>query len=506
LGKYGIPDSVNSSDRSKRTPLFQAFLFGFLEEIGLKSPYCLEKRVFRRCHSRLTTCDLRSLTLRPLRWNLEKILPVNIEKIVYGGLGMGRVEGKVVFIPFTAPGDLVTAIILKEKKNYLEGRIHTIERPSPRRVPPFCRVFGRCGGCQLQHLSYADQISAKEESLRNSLYRLSQKTHFNILPTIPAPRDRGYRVRAQLKTAFGRDRTILGFYGFKSHRAVGIRECPMLHPLADEILREMDGELQGMKEAIPLWEVEIFVSPDEDRGIVHLRGEGTKVLELAERVSRKSRLLKGVRLTGTKTASWGDHRLGFFLPGLTSEKALRVQIQTGSFFQVNPRQNENLIRKIGEWALLSGVERVADFFCGAGNLTLPLAQKAGKIWGIDSDETAIAAAKENAAQNGLKNCVFRAEKAETAAAKILAETHRVDLAVLDPPRAGAREILETLAALGPRKILYVSCEPPTLARDLGMLGELGYEVTRIQPLDMFPQTYHLEVIAELVRGGSKADS
>jgi len=436
---------------------------------------------------------------------MKNLITIEIEKIVYGGLGMGRMKGKVVFIPFTAPGDLVAAKIFREKKNYFEGRLQTIERPSPKRVPPFCRVFGRCGGCQLQHLSYADQICAKEENLRDSLRRLPQKSPFEILPTLPAPQERGYRIRARLKTAIGRGRTILGFYGIKSHQVVEIGQCPLLYPLADEILRELDGELQGFKEGIPLWEVEIFVSPDEDKGIVHLRGDGPKVLKMAERFSQKSRLMKGVKLTGTKTASWGDLRLRFCLPGLASEKSIRVQIQTESFFQVNPRQNEALIRKIGEWALLTGVEKVVDFFCGAGNLTLPLAQKAGRIWGIDSDETAIATAKENAAQNSLKNCVFRTERAETAAAKILAETKQIDLAVLDPPRVGAREVLESLAALGPRKILYVSCEPPTLIRDLARLGEIGYDVTRLQPLDMFPQTYHLEVIAELGRAGSKGD-
>jgi 23S rRNA (uracil1939-C5)-methyltransferase len=436
---------------------------------------------------------------------LKELLTVDIEKIVYGGQGMGRADGKVVFVPFTAPTDRVTVAILKEKKNYLEGTLQTIEKPSAKRIQPFCRVFGRCGGCQLQHLGYADQISVKEENLRGSLHRLLQEGHFEVLPTVPAPQDRGYRIRAQLKAAIASDRTILGFYGIKSHQVVEIGQCPLLHPSADKIFRELDGELQGFKEGIPLWEVEIFVSPDEDRGIVHLRGDGPKVFKMAERFSQKSRLMKGVKLTGTKTASWGDLRLRFCLPGLSSEKSIRVQIQTESFFQVNPYQNETLIRKIGEWALLTGVEKVVDFFCGAGNLTLPLAQKAGRIWGIDSDETAIATAKENAAQNGLKNCVFRAERAETAAAKILAETKQIDLAVLDPPRAGAREVLKSLAALGPRKILYVSCEPPTLMRDLARLGEIGYDVTRLQPLDMFPQTYHLEVIAELGRAGSKGD-
>jgi hypothetical protein len=143
-----------------------------------------------------------------------------------------------------------------------------------------------------------------------------QKGHFEVLPTLPAPQDRGYRIRAQLKASIASDRTILGFYGIKSHQVVEIGQCPLLHPLADEILREIDGELQRFKEGIPLWEVEIFVSPDEDKGIVHLRGDGPKVLKMAEKFFQKSRLIKGIKLTGTKTASWGDLRLRFRLPGL----------------------------------------------------------------------------------------------------------------------------------------------------------------------------------------------
>ena len=428
---------------------------------------------------------------------------MDIEKIVYGGLGMGRVDGQVVFIPFTAPGDRVTASILKEKKNYLEGRIRTIERASARRVQPFCRVFSRCGGCQLQHLSYGDQISAKEEILRGSFHRLLQKSHFEILPTIPSPRAQAYRLRAQFKTAQSGGRTILGFSGIRSHQIVEIDQCPLLYPPANRILQGMSQEIGRMPKNIRLKEVEILVSADEDKGIVHLTGNGPKASEFAEKYFQKSGILKGVKLTGPRGVSWGNLRLRFRLPGLASETPIPVQIRSGSFFQVNPFQNENLVLKIGEWASLAGGEKVVDFFCGAGNFTLPLAQRAGKIWGIDSNETAIAAAQENAEENGLNNVVFRAEKAETAIAKILAEIKQIDLVILDPPRAGAKEVLESLAALGARKILYVSCEPPTLVRDLVRLGDLGYNVTRIQPLDMFPQTYHLEMIAELVRSRSK---
>jgi 23S rRNA (uracil1939-C5)-methyltransferase len=436
---------------------------------------------------------------------MKNRITIEIEKIVYGGLGMGRVEGKVVFIPFTAPGDRVTAVILKEKKNYLEGRIQTIERASAKRVEPFCRFFGRCGGCQLQHLNYADQISVKAEILQGSLHRLSSQHPFEILPMILSTQDRAYRLRAQFKGGQSGRKTILGFLELKSHQIVEIDQCPLLFPLANKILQELKGELRGMEGNIPLREVELFISPDEDKGVLHLTGDGPKVFELSKKYFRKSALLKGLKLNGSRRVSWGDLRLRFLLPGLASEKPIPVQIQTGSFFQVNPRQNESLIRRIGDWALLSGIEGVMDLFCGAGNLTLPLAQKAGKIWGIDSDEKAIATAKENAEENGLQNVIFRAERAGAGAFELLKEMGRIDLAILDPPRAGAKEVLESLAGLGPKKILYVSCEPPTLIRDLARLGELGYDVTRVQPLDMFPQTYHLEVIAELVKTGFKED-
>jgi len=428
---------------------------------------------------------------------LREKVTVDIEKIVYGGQGLGRAGGKVVFIPFSAPGDRVTSTILREKKNYFEGRIQTIERASSKRIPPFCEFFGRCGGCQLQHLDYADQISVKDEILRDSFRRISPKEPFEILPMIPSPRERAYRLRVQFKAGQSEGKNNLGFLELKSHRIVEIDQCPLLHPLANKILRELDAELGRMPGYLALKEAEIFISPDEDKGGVHLTGEGLKSFEFSEKYFQKSGLIKGIRLKGSRGVSWGDLGLRFRLPGLVPERPIQVRIQTGSFFQVNPWQNENLIRKIGGWASLSGIERVLDLFCGAGNITLPLAQKAGKIWGIDSDEKAIAPAKQNAEENGLKNVIFQTQKAEAGITKVLGESEPIDVAVLDPPRAGAREALMSLAAIGPRKILYVSCEPPTLIRDLVLLGELGYNITRVQPLDMFPQTYHLEVIAEL---------
>jgi 23S rRNA (uracil1939-C5)-methyltransferase len=444
-------------------------------------------------------CVRRDLAVK----NMGKTITLDIEKIVYGGQGMGRTGGKVIFIPFTAPGDRVTAAIVKEKKDYLEGVLQKIETPSSKRVQPFCRFFGRCGGCQLQHLSYADQISVKEENLRGALHRLLKTGPFEILPTLPSPRERAYRIRAQFKTAQSGGKTILGFYGFKSHQIVEVDGCPLLHPLVNKILQELDSRIKGWKGKIQLQSADILGSPEEDKGVVLLRGAEIGDLASLGELVQGALTIKGACLQLHNKTSWGDLNLRFHLAGGVSKGSVEMSIPAGSFFQVNPYQNENLIQKVGEWAALTGRERVLDLFCGAGNLTLPLAPTAARIWGVDTDRKAIEAAGENARKNLLKNCVFLAMGADAGIIQILKETNEVDLLVLDPPRAGASEVLENLVKLHPRKILYVSCEPPTLVRDLVRLGELGYNVTRIQSIDMFPQTYHLEVIAELVRSGSR---
>ena len=188
--------------------------------------------------------------------------------------------------------------------------------------------------------------------------------------------------------------------------------------------------------------------------------------------------------------------LSYDWPEFLRKEGLRIQTSAASFSQVNPYQNWNLMRKVVEWAGLTGEEKVLDLFCGSGNLTLPLAQRARRIWGIDQDHQAIDHAVENARRNHLSNCRFIAASAEEGIRLALQEAKGMEVVVLDPPRSGARAILDRLAASRPSKILYISCEPPTLVRDLNRLAELGYKVERIQPLDMFPQTYHVEVMAE----------
>jgi 23S rRNA (uracil1939-C5)-methyltransferase len=421
---------------------------------------------------------------------------VEIEKMVYGGCGLGRINGEIIFVPFTAPGDRVRVEVVREKKDYKEAVLATVVRESPLRVKPFCGLFARCGGCHYQHLSYPHQLKLKEEELKDSLFRLSRGESLEVLPAIPSPHDRGYRIRAQLKGGLNNGRGVLGFYGLKTHSLVEVKKCPLLHPLANDILMGLQ-KWVGKKREVSVRNVDIQVSPDEAKGVIQLHAEGRYTPQVAEMLGKEIPGVKGVVLEGKKKISWGELTLLYYWGKISGKESLHIRADYDSFSQVNPYQNWNLMQQVVEWADLSGRERVLDLFCGSGNLTLPLAQRALKVWGVDLDRRAIQKAAENARENGLMNCTFFAASAGAGIRRILKETESIEVAVLDPPRSGAREALDVLGLLGPKKILYVSCEPPTLARDLVRLEALGYQVKRVQPLDMFPHTYHMEVIAEL---------
>ncbi|MCX5906938.1 MAG: 23S rRNA (uracil(1939)-C(5))-methyltransferase RlmD [Deltaproteobacteria bacterium] len=425
---------------------------------------------------------------------------VEIEKMVYGGSGMGRINGKVVFVPFTAPGDRLQVEVTQEKKDFVEALGTQLITPSPLRTQPFCSLFGKCGGCQYQHLAYSDQLKIKEEILKESLRRLTKEDGCEIFPILPSSHDRGYRIRVQLKGGQCKGKEVLGFYGPKTHQVVDVQECALLHPLANQILRNLREWLGGKREKFWIQGANLQVSPDEGKGVMALHVEGNVNAASAEMLGMANPVCKGVVIENKQKIIWGEVFLVYNGSAAPEQKALKIAADYKSFTQVNPFQNENLTRKLIEWSGLTGKEKVLDLYCGSGNLSLPLAQWALRVWGVDQDPAAITYARKNALGNYLDNTTFLTGTAQDGIKKVLTEAQAVDLAVLDPPRAGAGEILNSLALLCPRKILYVSCEPPTLIRDLVRLRRLGYHLIRIQPLDMFPHTYHIEVIAELSKG------
>jgi len=420
--------------------------------------------------------------------------------MVYGGRGMGRVDGKVIFVPYTAPGDRARVEVVRHKKDYAEATLKSLEQASLLRAEPFCNAFGRCGGCHYQHITYPAQLKLKEESLKDCLYHPVKAGSLDLLPCIPSPADRAYRIRAQLKKGKAGGREVLGFYERKSHILVEATECPLLHPLANGILKSLQRQLEKRERGFSIRGADIQVSPDEGKGLIRLWMEGSCSPRMAEILGREIPGVKGVALEGKQKITWGELTLTYHWPGILGKRALITQASYDSFSQVNPYQNWNLMRRVLELADLTGEEKVLDLYCGSGNLTLPLAQRASRVWGVDLDRRAIQNAAENATTNGLPNCVFLAASVREGIERVLGETDSINLVVLDPPRAGVIAALESLTLLRPQKILYVSCEPPTLARDLVRLRELGYVEKRVQALDMFPHTYHIEVVAEVIRG------
>lgn len=429
-----------------------------------------------------------------------KEIELIIEKIAYGGWGMGRVAGKVIFVPYTIPGERVIAEIGREKKDYAEAFLREIKEVSPLRRRPFCNLFGRCGGCHYQHMAYEEQLRIKEQMFKEFLAPLlTEDSPCKIYSFFPSPEERGYRLRAQLKGARKAGKQVLGFYERKSHQIVEIKECPLLHPLANLILQGVRDCLEKDKGLI-IKNLEVQVSPEEGQGIVSLQGEGedNSFEMFISRLSGHLPQLKGLIVKGEKNYTRGETTLKYQWPGAPGMKNILGQASYDSFMQVNVKVNRELIKMVLDWAGLEGKERVLDLFCGIGNFTLPLGQIAQEVWGIDANASAIAMARHNALNNGLKNCHFILGSAEEELVKLKKKKEGINVVVLDPPRAGAgKKLLKLVVELQPKKIIYVSCEPPTLVRDLKLLHSWGFELQKIQALDMFPQTYHFEVIASL---------
>ena len=429
----------------------------------------------------------------------------DVEKMIYGGAGLGRLGGKVVFVPFTVPGDRVKVEIHQEKRDFIEARLLEIISPSTFRTQPFCPLFGRCGGCHYQHIAYREQIRLKEEILQEFLSRKLMAKNFDFLPMIPSPRDRSYRIRAQFKVGTWEGEKVLGFYATHSHRVIPIEACPLLHILAQELLQTLQAWWNQEKGPFSIQGIDIQVSPDEGRGVVAIKAKGKGPFSSLEQLAKRSTLLKGIAWEGNPPWTWGDVTLLYQGVADGTDPPIRYQAHYRSFIQVNPDQNRNLIHTLMQWAELTGRERVLDLYCGAGNLSLPLARRSSRLWGIDRDEGAVASARENAKRNGLAHADFMAATARGGLLRLKEEIPRLDVAVMDPPRAGAQEILPLLASLRPERIFYISCNPSTLIRDLAKLEGMGYDMKRIRGLDMFPQTYHMEAIAELQRRDSKAE-
>jgi len=413
---------------------------------------------------------------------------VEITGLAYGGSGVGRINGKVVFVPYTAPSDKARIEITSEKKGFSQGRLVELLSPSPSRVTPPCRYFGICGGCALQHISYPAQVEWKDRTLRETLKRIGKVEALEWDTPVPSPKEFGYRTRAR----FHAEGPRLGFYEPDSHRVVDIEECPVLDPALNAALSGIRGALRvsgADPSVLEGFEVGIGGTGKAVASFDLSRNPPAALLKSFE----KTTALKGFELRGPLKKTSGDVTLEYFASGI--ENRTRV----GAFSQVNLPQNENLIKRVLECSGLTGSERVLDLFSGTGNLTLPLARASKETAGVESNGEAVKLAIVNAALNGIKSAQFVEEDAAGWLKRNIKalEKERPDVVVLDPPRGGDTEAAGLLATLKPKKIIYVSCSPPTLARDISVLSGSGYRLFRAGTLDMFPQTYHIECVAGL---------
>jgi 23S rRNA (uracil1939-C5)-methyltransferase len=432
---------------------------------------------------------------------------IRIEKMTFGGSGLGHADGKVCFVPFAAPGDLARVRVRTEKRSYMEGSLIELPEPSPSRVEPPCPVFGICGGCNWQHLPYEVQLEEKRKIFAEIMWRSARVDSDHILPVIPAPGPYGYRARIQLKVRSVHGEPHVGFYRNGSHFVVAVPgSCAIAHPAINRMLPEIHQLMRLFTEPDKIPQIDIAAGDDSATSAVfHYVGTDPKAAAAFFKDHRH--LLPscaGTFLQSGRKSSlqkiWGTDTLSYRIPkeSLTGIPEQNLSFASGGFSQINYSQNRALITAVLASLDLTGDERVLDIYCGNGNFSLPLASMCREVVGIEEYGPSITDALRNARENCLDNVRFRSVDAVAGVKDIAAAGDRFDVVLLDPPRTGAAELVRLIPEINPAKIVYVSCNPSTLARDIGILRGYGYSVASSQPVDMFPQTYHIESVTLLV--------
>jgi 23S rRNA (uracil1939-C5)-methyltransferase len=429
---------------------------------------------------------------------MRESLEVRVEKMVYGGEGLGRLPGgPVVFVSGALPGELVRARVTGKRKGVFHATTEEVLEASPDRVAPPCDGEKQCTGATWPFIAYPAQLRLKETILLDTLRRTGGMEPRRPLPIIASPRTDHYRLRTQFNVRSEKGKQRFGFFRQGSYSLVEVEDAFLIHPLINRTLTAV----RTLADLIPpLTELHINASP---KGEVHLLlfGEGDTMIPQDEFFSGLQKAVPGVIgitvfAKKKKAFSLGKNELALEMEGLT------LHATEGNFFQVNWDQNRNMVRTVLDLSDPDGGDTVLDLYCGIGNFSLPLAKKAGKVIGIESGFSAIEDAKKNARLNNITNAEFIADDLQKGLKPLLERKLKAGVVVLDPPRAGATlKTLERILAFVPRKIVYVSCNPSTLARDLKFFHLFGFRLDRLQPVDMFPWTWHIECVAEMVREG-----
>ena len=450
----------------------------------------------------------------------EKNKEYNLDIISQGyqGEGIAKKEGYPVFIQGALKGERAKVKIIKVNKNYCYGRIEEIIEESPERVVPKCDFYKKCGGCSLQHMSYKSQLDFKWNRVKECVSKIGGINEELVkYPLGMGENPYRYRNKVQLPIGKINGEVVIGFYAPRSHDIVDINSCLIQDEVADKIVEltrgwiiknkiepaTLDGEFNPngtlrhimIRNGLKTGEVMVvLVATTENipaiesyKQIMIENIEGLKSIILNVNDKNTNVILgdKCITLYGSDTIQ--DY-IGEF----------KFNISPLSFFQVNPIQTEVLYNKVLEFAGLTGSETVIDAYCGTGTITLFLSQKAKKVYGVEIIEPSVINGKENASINNVDNVEFFVGKSEEIIPGLIKENVMADVIVVDPPRKGCdAKLLDAIAESGSKKVVYVSCDPSTLARDLKILEGKGYKVVEVQPIDMFPQSFHVEAVVEL---------
>lgn len=443
-------------------------------------------------------------------------LLVDIVAEGYQGEGIAKPQGFPIFIPGALKGEKVKIKIVKLTKNHGFGKLLDIVEPSENRVEPICPLYKRCGGCQLQHMSYQEQLVFKKNRVKDCLERIGKITDVKINDTLGMEEPLRYRNKVQLPVGVEKGEPIIGFYAPRSHDIINLQQCFIQHETGDEVV-------QLTRDWMKKFGISAYDENTKTGVVRHVMirkgfktGEVMVVLVTnTEKLPHKDEFVKLVieKIPGVKSiiqninnkptnvvlgqqniTLWGSNTITDYIG------QFKFEISPLSFFQVNPFQTEVLYNKALEYANLSGEETVFDAYCGTGTISLFLAQKAKKVYGVEIIPEAIENAKKNAKLNNIHNAEFFVGEAEVIIPKLIEDGKKAEVVVVDPPRKGCeKSLIEAIAEMRPNRVVYVSCDPATLARDLRIFEDLGYKTEAVQPVDMFPHTNHVETVVLMSR-------
>ena len=448
------------------------------------------------------------------------VLEIEIVDIGDEGEGIGRSEGMTIFVEGALPGDVVSCQIVEQKKSYAKAKLKKVVKPSPFRVEAPCSVYHSCGGCQIQDLAYEAQLKYKENMVLNALKRVGQFADAEVKPIIGMKDSFRYRNKGFYPVQGNIAQPLIGFYKKNSHSVVDVRDCLLQDERNAVIIEVIRKYMRDFKVAPydsrshegTIKSVMIRKSEVSGEIMVVLVTSGRKLAMtktlvnlLTAAVPNIVSVIQNVHVSHSIKGLGEESKLLFGKMTIMDHIGdLKFEISAESFYQVNAKQTEVMYKKAMEYANLSGQETVYELYSGTGTISLFLAQKAKKVYGIEIIPAAVENARENAKLNHIDNVEFILGNAEDAFVNLYEEGHRADVIVVDPPRSGCEPaVIETMLKMAPSRIVYVSCKPSTLARDLRLLCKGGaYKVEEVQPVDVFGHTSHVEAIILMTRSGS----